>query len=265
MARGLRGATHASRSRILDTNTTIVLSRLMAQQREMDVTANNLANATTPGFREERMQFSDWLLREPRGTEPPGGRIVDYTQDRATWLEQQVGPLAQTGNPLDLAIGNPAAWFTVSTANGPRLTRAGHFTLSTAGQVVDSDGNPLLDVAGQPLTLGTADAHITVAGDGTVSTENGLVGKIGFVTPSTTAGMQAEGGRLYLLSPNATTQPTIAPRLVQGVVEGSNVQAITELTGMMSNEREFQFCTQFVQEEADRQQSAIDKILTKNS
>lgn len=248
----------------MDTTSTIALSRLMSQQRAMEVTASNLANATTPGYRTERMQFSDWLVREPAGSEPSGGRMISYTQDRATWRVEQAGPLTQTGNPLDLAITNPDAWLTVQTANGPRLTRAGHFSLSANGQIVDSDGNALLGQAGQPLTLGPSDTNITVAGDGTLSTENGQVGQIGVVTPNGTSGLQAEGDRLFATSAGTNTQPAAAPRVVQGAIEESNVQPIAELTGMMSALREFQFATQFVQGEADRQQAAIDKILNKN-
>ncbi len=247
----------------MDNSTSIALSRLMAQQRTMSVIANNIANANTPGYRAERMQFSDWLVREPAAGEPSGDRALVFTQDRATWREQRAGPLTRTGNPFDLALGNPAAWFTVQTPNGPRLTRAGHFMLSAGGQIVDPDGNALLDRNGQKLALSPADTRITVAGDGTISSESGQIGQIGFVEPSTEANMQAEGSRLYA-TPDPT-RPAAAPQLVQGAVEESNVQPIAELTRMMDDLREFQFTTQFVQAEADRQSGAINKILGANN
>lgn len=249
----------------MDTTTTIALSRLMAQQRAMDVTAANIANADTPAYRAERVQFSDWLLREPGLGEPPGGRVIAYTQDRATWRVQQPGPLTHTGNPFDLALGNPDAWFTVQTPAGPRLTRAGHFMLDGAGGIVDPDGNALLDRAGQKLTLATADAHVTIAGDGTVSSENGQIGQIGTVSPGNAGRMQAEGSRLFADAPGDATKPVTAPGLVQGAIEDSNVQPIAELNRMTNDLREFQFVTQFVQGEADRQQGAIDKILNKRT
>ena len=91
----------------MENATTIALSRLVAQTRAMDVTANNLANAGTPGYRTERMLFSDWLVREPAMAEgkltPSGGRNLAYTQDRATYRDQQEGPLNTTANPLDSA------------------------------------------------------------------------------------------------------------------------------------------------------------------
>lgn len=243
----------------MDNTTSIALSRLMAQQRVMDVIASNIANADTPAYRAERVQFSDWLAREPQGSMPPGGDTLIYTQDRATWRVRQPGPLAHTGNPLDLAIGNPAAWFTVQTPAGPRLTRAGHFMLSSGGRIVDVAGDALLDRNGQPLVVSPGDTHLSIAGDGTISSANGQIGQIGFVEPATEANMQAEGNRLFA-TPDAT-RPVAAPRLVQGAVEGSNVQPVLETTRMMNTLREFQFTAQLVQAEADRQSGSIDKIL----
>ncbi len=243
----------------MDNTTSIALSRLVAQQRVMDVIASNIANANTPAYRAERVQFSDWLAPEPQGSVPPGGNALIYTQDRATWRVRQPGSFTHTGNPLDLAIGNPAAWFTVKTPAGPRLTRAGHFMLSSGGQIVDVAGNALLDRGGQPLVVPQGDTHISIAGDGTISGQDGQIGQIGFVEPATEANMQAEGNRLFA-TPDAT-QPVSAPQMVQGAVEDSNVQPILETTRMMTMLREFQFTAQFVQAEADRQSGAIDKIL----
>ncbi len=84
--------------------TYVALSRLTAQQRAMDVTATNLANAGTPGFKAGRMLFSDWLSRQTGADAPRGGKVVAYVQDRATYHDQQAGALQQTGNSLDMAI-----------------------------------------------------------------------------------------------------------------------------------------------------------------
>ena len=84
------------------------------------------------------------------------------------------------------------------------------------------------------------------------------MGKIGVVTPTNPQGLQAEGGQLF--SVNGATAAVASPKLVQGAIEGSNIQPTLELTRMMNDMREFQFTTQLVQAEADRQQSAIDKL-----
>ncbi len=183
--------------------TTIALSRLAAQQRAMDVTATNIANAATQGFQAERMVFADWLVRQPAGAEPQGGQTLAYTQDRATYRDPRPGPMTRTGNPLDLAIGDPEGFLTVQTANGPRLTRAGHFELSAAGTVVDTDGNALLGAQGRPIQVSPADGQISITADGTVSGQNGPLGRIAVVRPASAQSLRPEGGRLF-----ATDQPT---------------------------------------------------------
>jgi len=81
----------------MDLLASIAASRLAAQQRAMEVTADNFANANTPGYKEHRVQFSDWLSRQR-------GATIAFTQDRATWREPQPGTLSHTGNPLDVAL-----------------------------------------------------------------------------------------------------------------------------------------------------------------
>ncbi len=245
----------------MENATTIALSRLVAQTRAMDVTANNLANAGTPGYRAERMMFSDWLVRQSASQDtasvPPGGRILAYTQDRATYRERESGPITHTANALDLAIGSDG-FFTVMSPAGPRLTRAGHFERSPDGTVVDASGLALLDTTGKKIQISPTDTGLTVAANGVISSQNGQIGQIGIVKPDDPNRMRAEGGRL--LASDSPTKLVTSPQITQGAVEESNVQPTLEITRMMTDLREFQFTSQFVQAEADRQQSAIDKI-----
>jgi flagellar basal-body rod protein FlgF len=246
----------------MDIASNVATSRLVAQQRAMDVIAGNIANANTPGFKAQRMQFSDWLSRQKSAT-PQGGRTIAYTQDRATWREQQVGTLSHTGNPLDLALGHDG-YFTVRTAQGPRLTRGGRFGLMPNGTLSDGAGNAVLDSNGQPIQFSPTDTKISIAGDGTVSTENGQLGKVGVVTPADAMQLTAEGNTLFRADATATT-PVATPGIVQGAIEDSNVQPVIETTRLMDGERQFQFMVQFIQTESDRQQSAIDKLLSPQS
>jgi flagellar basal-body rod protein FlgF len=249
----------------MENATTIALSRLVAQTRAMDVTANNLANIGTPGFRGERMLFSDWLVKQPIAEPGPGGfasspsgsRNLTYTQDRATYRTREAGAMAHTANALDLAIAGDG-FFTVLAQGGPRLTRSGHFERGPDGTIMDASGFPLLDTTGKKLMLAAADTVITVAANGTISSQNGQIGQIGLVNPDDPNRMRAEGGRL--LASDSPTKAVASPQITQGALEESNVQPTLEITRMMSDLREFQFTSQFVQAEADRQQSAIDKI-----
>ncbi len=241
----------------MDNITNIALSRLSAQQRAMDVVAGNLANSSTPGYRAERTVFADWLVREPAGAEPVGGRTIAFTQTRATYRDRAEGAISNTGNPLDLAMSGEG-WFTVQTANGTRLTRAGRFTLQKDGGITDEAGNPLLDVNAQPMRLSPADTDLTVKADGTLRSQNGVIGQIAVVRPNDPNRITAEGGRLFRA--DVPTTPVARPKIIQGAVEDSNVQPIAEITRMISTERDFQFVTQMVEAEGQRRQSAIDKI-----
>lgn len=235
----------------------VALSYLSAQSRAIEVTAANLANAGTAGFKAERVLFSDYLGKQT-GVDGSRGRApVAFVQDRATYREQSQGSLSHTANPLDLAI-NGDGYFTVDTARGPRLTRAGRFAPQADGTIADSQGNALLDASGQKLRLGAADATLTVTADGSIESENGPIGRIGVVQPSDLNRMQAEGSTA--MRAESATAPVAQPRIVQGAFEDSNVQPVMEMTRMMASLRSFQFAAQFVEAESDRQQKTIDKI-----
>ncbi len=128
-----------------------------------------------------------------------------------------------------------------------------------SGTVADSAGNALLDTNGRPVLLSSTDTQITIAGDGTVSSENGQLGKIGVVRMTDPMRATAEGNTLFRA--DAPTAAVASPGLIQGAIEDSNVQPVLETTRMMNNLRQFEFMSQFIQAENDRQQSAIDKLL----
>jgi flagellar basal-body rod protein FlgF len=236
----------------------VAASRVVAQERSIEVTAMNIANVNTPGFQASRVQFSQWLNPQQPGAAMPGERRIAYTQDRATWRDTQAGTLTQTGNPFDLAVRN-GGYFTVATDRGPRLTRDGRFGLLPNGTIGDGAGNALLDVNGKPLQTTPGDTQITVTADGAISSENGQLGKIGVVKPVDQAKLQAEGTSLFRA--DTPTAQLAQPGVAQGVVEGSNVPPVLEVTRMMNDLRDYQFTTQLIQAEDDRIQSTIDKTL----
>ena len=235
----------------------IVLSRMTAQQRALDVRADNIANMNTPGYKAESTVFSDFLLPQRGAGVPPGGRTVSMVQDRATWRDFSQGQVSRTGNPLDLALTGEG-FFAVQTPRGERYTRAGRFALSPAGQVVDMSGNPLLGADGRPLSVPPGDTGITVSGDGAMSSESGEIGTVRVVEFTSVQALQAEGGSLF--SSKEPAQPAKQPAVVQGAVEAANSQGVVELSRMMADLREFQFASEFAEAEAQREQGAIDKI-----
>src|ERR1700712_2287041 len=200
----------------MDITTSLAASRLVAQQRAMDITANNIANANTPGYRTERVQFSDWIDAQSGTKQAAGTRGIAYTQDRATYRDSQAGSMSHTGNPFDLALSGDG-YFTVNTKVGPRLTRDGRFSPMQDGTLADSSGNAVLDTNGKPIQIASADTRVTIAGDGTVSTENGQAGKIGVVQPADAMKLRAEGSTNFIS--DGTTAPVASSGIVQGAIE----------------------------------------------
>ncbi|SHI82302.1 flagellar basal-body rod protein FlgF [Roseomonas rosea] len=242
----------------------IALSRLVAQNRATAVLAHNMANAETPGFRASRPVFADHLERQ-RGAQPVrGGESLHFAMDRATWRDESAGPVQTTGNPLDVAISGEGL-FSVQTPRGERYTRAGRFSLGPDGGIVDMEGNALLDTGGNPLRVAPGDTRLTIKGDGTLSSENGEIGKLRVVRFAEPQRLQAEGDRLLAAGAGQAPEVIERPALVQGALEGSNVRPVLEITRLTAETREFQFMAQFAEKEGERLSGAVERILRKRS
>jgi flagellar basal-body rod protein FlgF len=242
----------------MDTPGYIILSRLGAQLRATEVLANNMANADTPGFRAQRPIFAQAVERQRDVAAPAGARPVAYAIDRATWMELTPGVLGVTGNPLDVAIRGDG-FFAVETPDGERYTRAGRFALDGQRRLVDADGQAVLDARGTPIGFAAGDTRIEIQGDGTVRTENGVVGRLRVVRFDDPQALRPEGARLF--AADDPPLPVDRPNLVQGSVEGSNVSPVLELTRLTGELREFQFAAQFAEREGERLQTAVERIL----
>lgn len=237
---------------------------LDAQQTQMDVIANNLANVSTNGFKRSRAVFEDLLyqtLRQPgaqssQQTQLPSGlQIGTGVRPVATERVFTQGNLQQTGNALDLAIqGN--GFFQVLLPDGTTAyTRDGAFQTDSQGQLVTASGYPV-----QPaLTLPANALSITVGKDGTVSvtqpgssgtTQVGTLQLVSFVNP---AGLQSHGENLYLETassgtPGANTPGTNGLGLInQGYVETSNVNVVEELVNMIQTQRAYEINSKSIQ------------------
>ncbi|HVI49891.1 MAG TPA: flagellar basal-body rod protein FlgF [Candidatus Sulfotelmatobacter sp.] len=235
----------------------IALSRQSALWREMEVVANNMANANTPSYKAQQMMFKDFVVKTKTDT-TPFGRKVDYVQDVGVLRDTREGPMTQTQAPLDIAIHNDG-YFVVDTPTGQRYTREGHFRLDETGMMVNSAGYPVLQTTGQPIVFAPNESQINVTGDGTVSTENGVIGKIRVVGFDNDQSLQSAGSGMYM----TTSQPNdiATPSVVQGMLEQSNVQPVIETTKMMDILRNYEGIQKLIDGENDRQSTAM-KILS---
>jgi flagellar basal-body rod protein FlgF len=241
----------------LDNTTYIALSRIDTLTRALEVTANNLANANTDGFKESKELFSDYLVKQGDVHGLPGGKEESFTQDKATYQNHLQGALRQTGNLTDFAI-NGEGYFAVRTTQGVRLTRNGEFHRRSDGTIVDGSGNPIVDRNGRNVVIPQEDRELSVASDGTISTEDGAVATIDLLTVDNPNTLMPEGS--YLLKPTTPTHRVTRQEIRQGMLESSNVNAISESTRLVEIQRDYDLNFQLVQTESTRRSNAIDKI-----
>ena len=236
----------------METASYIALSSQMALFRQLDVVANNIANASTPAFKAERVLFAEFLDRQ----RPTGAPPLSFVQDFGSARDNSQGPLTRTANPLDVALQGDG-YFKLQTPLGVRYTRAGRFQLDPSGQIVNAQGYALLGSGDAPINLPTDAADITITRDGTVSTAQGEAGRITVATFADERTLTPAAGGLYVTDAQPTTAET---PVLQGMVEESNVQPIIEMTRLMNISRNFGFAKDLGDGEADRARNAIDKL-----
>lgn len=226
----------------------------MVLRQQMDVVANNLANLNTSAFKGENMLFVEHL------TKSDDGKLLSFVQDLALVRNLEQGPISASGNPLDLAIRGEG-YFTVDTQGGERYTRRGTFTLDDGGQIVTPEGYPLLAAGGTPIILPTDSGPVTIARDGTVSIDSGQLGRIELVAFEDEQFLTKTENGLYEAG-DQDPELVINPDIQQGMIEGSNVKGIVEITRLMETVRSYQSAAKLSEEEHERQRRAIEHLVT---
>ena len=241
------------------------LSRQIALQRELDVVSNNIANLNTTGFKADNVVFQEHLMPLARANQFRGNdRALSFVQDRATWIDLGQGPVEQTSNPLDVSIsGN--AFLTVQTPRGERYTRNGALQINSQGQLVTSEGLPIVGQNG-PIVFQPNDREISISIDGTISVREGQNttdsqrGKLKLASFDRPQLLQKDGASTFMAPNGMTPQPAANARVNQGVIEKSNVKSVMEMTRMVEVTRAYTQIAGMLQQQADMRRSAIEKL-----
>lgn len=228
------------------------LSRQSSLMREMQVIANNIANANTTGFRQEGVIFSEYV------TEGDGKTGVAMAAGRVGTTSMAQGNLEMTGGMYDLAIEGDG-FFLIEAPGGQRLTRAGAFSPSAEGTLVTPDGYPVLDEGGAPIFVPPQALDLAVARDGTISTDGRAIGQVGIVRPLDPFGMVREGGQMF--RSDAGFEPVENPRVMQGFVEASNVDPILQVARMVDVQRAYELGQSFMEREDNRIRTALKAFI----
>lgn len=246
----------------MDGPSTISLSGQLALQQMLDVTANNIANANTTGYRGDRTLFQSFVDR----LDLPG-REVAFVEDRATYIDLQQGAISSTGNPLDVAI-NGEGFLAVQRPNGQRgYTRDGRMHAGPDGKLMDSAARPILDEGGSPILLPDRTGRIEIRADGSlIATVDGIatqVGRIGLYSGGDMKGIRKAGDGLYDI-PATQLQPvdplSLKVRLVQGALEGSTVQPVSEIANLTLIQRSYDSMQRIIADDDSRLRKMIETL-----
>ncbi|HSQ70920.1 MAG TPA: flagellar basal-body rod protein FlgF [Rubrivivax sp.] len=228
----------------------LAMSGAKATLQRQDQLANNLANASTNGFRAELQAFRAVPVRGD------GASTRVYALESSVGHDQRSGPVQSTGRALDVALQG-AAWLAVQALDGTEAyTRAGALQVSADGQLVTPGGLPVLGDGG-PITL-PANAAVDVASDGTLTTQVGtdppqLAGRLKLVTPEAPLA-RGEDGLFRVEAGELAADP--AARLQSGALEGSNVSPVETMVAMIAAARQFEQQMKVLQGAEQREQAA---------
>jgi flagellar basal-body rod protein FlgF len=241
----------------MDNTLYIGLSKEMVLQRHMDIIANNIANADTSGFKVESLaeaedpQSPAFTLGGPQPVKfvMPNGVVRDFGQ----------GALHTTGGQFDMAIDG-RGFFQVQTPQGMRYTRDGRFRMDDTGRLVTQNGSAVLDDGGGEITLDSTKGAISISDDGVITQDGQRLAKVGVVRFANLSTLEKVGDNLLQNTSNQAPLPAEDAKLRQGMLEGSNVNPILEITRMIEVSRAYEQVAKMMDAQADLSAQAIQSL-----
>ncbi|MES1202789.1 MAG: flagellar basal-body rod protein FlgF [Pseudomonadota bacterium] len=240
----------------MDNALMIGMQTQMVLQRRMEAVANNIANVATTGFKADNFAFE-----MDEGAAHDSGKVPDirFVREAGLVRDMTTGPIAHTGNPLDLAIDGPG-FFSVQGQDGQTLyTRDGSFTLAADGRLMTAAGQPVLSESGAPLVFDLRGEEPVIDKTGSISIAGVEAGKIGIFQFDAPEGLEKVGDNSYSAA-GQTATPASDSRVIQGALEGSNVRAVVELTRLIEISRAYESAARMVNGDDDLRKNAIQVL-----
>ncbi|MFQ5454937.1 MAG: flagellar basal-body rod protein FlgF [Nitrospirota bacterium] len=230
-----------------------VLSGSIAQERRLEIITNNIANINTPGYKREEPIFQRYIPKSFENISPVSNKDKVYVEVVRTMTQFSPGGIKDTGNPLDLAIeGN--GFFVVETDNGTRYTRSGNFTLDSERRLVTQDGSVVLGEGG-PILL--EEGKISVDADGKISVNNNEVGAL-LITDFPDMNVLQKDSNTFFKGEGGV--PSENFKVIQGKIELSNVEPMSELSSMIEVIRSYQAYQKVIQTISDTTSRSINEV-----
>lgn len=242
---------------LMENSQLIGLSRQVVLRRKMDVIANNLANINTAGYKSDNLLFEEYIMPTARMNDFRSlDRKVSYVIDDTITHQFEPGNIRETGNPVNMAFNDETSWFVIQAPAGERFTRNGEFYINVEGQLVSTEGYPVLGQDG-PITFTNEDENINISRDGIINTERGDIGQVRVVTFDDQKDMVKEGFSLFK---HDNPQPVEEPNILSGRVESSNVKGVVEISRMIEVTRAYSSLAKAQLSTNDLRESAIEKL-----
>lgn len=242
----------------MDNALMIGLSRQLTLRREMDIIANNIANANTPGFHVESQ-----LLRAqaaPTAEAQDGPNDLQYVDTWGIGRDFREGTLEFTGRPLDVALEGDA-FFQVEAPNGDALyTRDGRFRVDNEGRLAASDGSLVLDDLGAPILIDPNHGSVMITETGALMQNNAEIGRLGIYRFEDRAQLEKTDSGRYAATGDNPAEIATDFAIRQGYVESSNVQPILELTRMIETMRAYESVSRFISQGEELSRKAIERL-----
>ncbi len=212
---------------------------LIARTQALDTIANNLTNSSTAGYMGERNVFSSVLTASSHAMGSPLNRAINnYGVLGGTILDRRQGAMQKTGNDLDLAISG-GGFFAVKTANGLMYTRDGAFQVNSNGQLVTSQGDPVMGegAKNQMEDITILPGPVSISTDGTISSNGAVTGKLKIVQFADGTVINSVGGNYYTVPPKTVAEDATSSTVEQGAIESSNVNPVEETVKLITAQR----------------------------
>lgn len=235
----------------------VALSHQKTMLKQMDVIANNVANASTTAFKGERLTFHE-RVEQMKGDAPSPLRDMSFVTDNGSRADFSEGTIVKTGNPLDVALRGEG-FMVVQNDNGEQLyTRRGSLQMRPDGALILPSGEQVLDDNDEPIILNPDNPQITIAEDGALLDDVGPVAQLQIVDFPNPDALERRGNSLF--ASDQAGNPADEIRVLQGALEQSNVNPIDQVTRMISVMRGYQAMQRNLDDFGETRERAIDRL-----
>ncbi len=237
----------------MEVSSYVALSGQLTLEQRLSTLAGNIANANTAGFKAGAVDFKTLLANV-------GREGTAFAATAANTLDMSTGGMSHTGNPLDLAVSGPAT-FGYQSPQGTYYSRDGRLTITPDGQVQNLQGHSLMDASNSPISVEPSAGEATVGRDGSIVQGGKVVGQVGLFLLNVSDGYSRRGssGIVPKAQPELVSDYT-RNGVLQGYIEGSNVNPVTEMVNLIEVSRAFEAVSTFADKALEAERNAIETL-----